>query len=351
MARHKKATEVTLLPLAERSPFQEHLHRHWIKYAALGLAVSAGVIVKVVRDERDASERSAQWGQLGEEVAFGWRNLKFLPASGALTAADGGELDGSRIRQAAEQLEETSVGPWARLIAASSLADQGDYAEAEAVLDELEARFADHMLVKTPRNFEPGSGMQTALEHLRARVRAVLAWEEAHPSLIRNPAPPDGGQRVALQTSQGEIEIGLYTEQAPEHAANFLKLCSEGFFEGTRFHRVLSGRLIQGGDPNSKQDDRSTWGQGALDYTLPSEVDPGLNHFKGALAAAKKTGESDSSGCQFYILSSDNHQFDGSYTVFGQVLSGQDVVDRLAAVEVEGETPTDPVSIDSITLR
>jgi cyclophilin family peptidyl-prolyl cis-trans isomerase len=143
----------------------------------------------------------------------------------------------------------------------------------------------------------------------------------------------------------------LYAELAPKHVENFVKLCREGFYNGTKFHRVMRGFMIQGGDPNSREGAPETWGAGGPDYKVAHE-ESGLAHFAGYLSAAKKTGEKESSGSQFFITTGDAHHLDGQHVVFGKVLDGLDVVGTIeSSAVVEGtDRPVNPVSIQTVEI-
>ncbi|KAA9333654.1 peptidylprolyl isomerase [Adhaeribacter soli] len=137
---------------------------------------------------------------------------------------------------------------------------------------------------------------------------------------------------VTITTPQGEIKLILF-DQTPLHKANFLKLAKEGYFNGTTFHRVIENFMIQGGDPNSKNDSPNDDGAGGPGYTIPAEFNPELKHVKGAVAAARtENPKKESSGSQFYIVQNElgTHFLDGNYTVFGQTISGLEVVDAIA---------------------
>src|SRR5687768_5722983 len=137
---------------------------------------------------------------------------------------------------------------------------------------------------------------------------------------------------VTITTPQGEIKLVLFDE-TPQHKANFLKLAEEGFYNGTTFHRIIENFMIQGGDPNSKNESPNDDGMGNNGYMVPAEFNPELKHVKGALAAARtENPEKASSGCQFYIVQNEfgTPFLDGSYTVFGQAISGLEVVDAIA---------------------
>ena len=137
---------------------------------------------------------------------------------------------------------------------------------------------------------------------------------------------------VTITTPQGEIKLILFDE-TPQHKSNFLKLAEEGFYNGTTFHRIIENFMIQGGDPNSKNESPNDDGMGNNGYMVPAEFNPELKHVKGALAAARtENPEKKSSGCQFYIVQNEfgTPFLDGNYTVFGLGISGLEVVDAIA---------------------
>ena len=173
---------------------------------------------------------------------------------------------------------------------------------------------------------------------------------------------------VKIETSYGNMVVKLYNE-TPLHRDNFLKLVKEGTYNGVLFHRVINQFMIQGGDPNScNAKPGQMLGDGDLGYTIPAEFVPGLYHKKGALAAARQADqvnpEKRSSSCQFYIVQGNKWDaerlkmveqrsgrkyskeqaevyatlggtpfLDGDYTVFGEVVEGMDVIDKIAAVQ------------------
>lgn len=158
-----------------------------------------------------------------------------------------------------------------------------------------------------------------------------------------------------IKTDMGTIKVKLYKE-TPKHRDNFLKLASEGFYDGLLFHRVINGFMIQTGDPLTKDPAKSNmYGTGGPGYTIPAEFVPGLTHKKGALAAARRGDAAnpmkESSGSQFYIVQDAETcaQLDGEYTVFGETISGFDVIDKIAAVKTAGrDRPEKDVRIISI---
>jgi cyclophilin family peptidyl-prolyl cis-trans isomerase len=166
-----------------------------------------------------------------------------------------------------------------------------------------------------------------------------------------------------FDTSAGSFEITLDGKAAPKTVANFIKLANDGYYEGTTFHRIVDHFMIQGGDPNSKNDDPSDDGMGGPGYTIPAEI--GLKHSVGAISMARLSDQvnpkKDSSGSQFFIVleeNPDNHAaLDGQYSAFGYVTKGMDVVTKIGQTPVEpnpftGETslPLKPVTINKITI-
>jgi len=155
----------------------------------------------------------------------------------------------------------------------------------------------------------------------------------------KQPQAPEGDDYVVtISTELGNIVLVLYDE-TPKHKENFIKLAQSGFYNGTTFHRVIDGFMIQGGDPNSKDKDPNNDGQGGPGYTIPAEFNPKLKHVYGALAAARLGDQAnpkkESSGSQFYIV--ENHSgtpsLDRGYTVFGQTIDGFDVIDKIGKAE------------------
>ena len=147
--------------------------------------------------------------------------------------------------------------------------------------------------------------------------------------------PKGKDEVVTIETNLGSISILLYDE-TPKHKENFLKLSEEGFYNGTTFHRIINDFMIQGGDPNTKDDNPANDGQGNPGYTVPAEFVDSLTHVKGAVAAARQGDRVNpakaSSGSQFYIVEKDEgtHFLDGNYTVFGHVIQGLGVVEKIA---------------------
>jgi cyclophilin family peptidyl-prolyl cis-trans isomerase len=155
------------------------------------------------------------------------------------------------------------------------------------------------------------------------------------------PVIPKEDYLVRISTSYGDIVLLLYN-QTPLHKKNFIDLAEKHFYDGTMFHRVILDFMIQGGDPNSKDSITTNDGMGGPGYTIPAEFNPKLKHDKGALAAARMGDEMNperaSSGSQFYIVQNKKGTpfLDNNYTVFGQTITGFEVIDKIAQTLVDG---------------
>jgi len=158
-----------------------------------------------------------------------------------------------------------------------------------------------------------------------------------------------------IVTSLGTIRIKLYNE-TPKHRDNFVKLATEGYYDGVLFHRVIKDFMIQTGDPDSKNaTPDARLGMGGPDYKIDAEILSQFKHKKGAIAAARQgdqiNPERKSSGSQFYIVHNQNGtpHLDGQYTVFGETLKGLDVVDKIANSETApGDRPLKDIKIEKI---
>ena len=132
----------------------------------------------------------------------------------------------------------------------------------------------------------------------------------------------------------GEIRLKFYSEAAPDHVRNFITLAKQNFYDGTTFHRVIPGFMIQGGDPNSKNPDRSTHGMGGPAHRLKAEFSS-RPHKRGVLSMAR-ANDPDSAGSQFFICVADAHFLDWQYTAFGEVIAGMEVADGIVAMKRDG---------------
>jgi len=165
-----------------------------------------------------------------------------------------------------------------------------------------------------------GLGVLGFIAMLNLLLAPVIFGEE--------PTTGEQAPHVLLKTKFGEMEIVLFPDLAPKHVESFLKLANSGFYNGTIFHRILPGFMIQGGDPLTKDPaNRDKYGTGGPGYTLPAEFSK-VVHEKGILSAAR-TQDPNSAGSQFFIMVAKAPHLDGQYTVFGEVVKGVEVAETI----------------------
>jgi cyclophilin family peptidyl-prolyl cis-trans isomerase len=179
----------------------------------------------------------------------------------------------------------------------------------------------------------------------------VETTSSAEPAAQQEKSMSQSESKVAeLHTSAGEIDIRFFTDVAPNHVKNFIGLAEKGFYDGTKFHRVIPGFMIQGGDPNTKSGDPSMWGTGGSGTNVKAEFNP-VPHKRGIVSMAR-SGHPDSASSQFFIVVADSAFLDNNYTVFGQVTKGMDVADKIvSAPKGPNDRPNNPTSIDKIVIR
>ena len=149
---------------------------------------------------------------------------------------------------------------------------------------------------------------------------------------------------AVIETKFGNIELKFFPDIAPGHVDNFMKLAREGFYDGTTFHRVIPGFMIQGGDSNSKNPDKGTHGMGGPGYSIDAEFSD-KPHNRGTLSMARSASPN-SAGSQFFICVADSSFLNGQYTVFGEVVSGMDVVDQIVSQARDAnDNPNDRVEM------
>ena len=136
--------------------------------------------------------------------------------------------------------------------------------------------------------------------------------------------------KATIETNFGKIIFELLPNLAPETVRSFVKLAKTSFYDGALFHRVIPGFMIQGGDPNTKKPDKSKWGIGGPGYMIKAEFNS-KSHLRGIVSMARAT-DPDSAGSQFFIVTTDSTFLDRQYTVFGQVIEGMDVADKIVNV-------------------
>ena len=153
-----------------------------------------------------------------------------------------------------------------------------------------------------------------------------------------------------IETRHGNIEIEFFSDKAPGHVKNFKDLANKGVYDGTIFHRVIPGFMIQGGDPNSKSQDRSGHGMGGPGYSIPAEFN-NTRHDRGVVSMARSQNPN-SAGSQFFICVKDSHFLDGQYTAFGRVIKGMDVADKIVKESRDrGDNPHKRVEMNVYIMK
>jgi peptidyl-prolyl cis-trans isomerase B (cyclophilin B) len=185
----------------------------------------------------------------------------------------------------------------------------------------------------------------------RRHVFPLLALLVAVPLLAQAPAPAAATVTEAvLETAAGEIVIRLLPELAPAHVNVFKKTAQAGNYNGTIFHRIIRGGIIQGGDPNTKDPAKAArYGQGGLGFLKAEFSDRPF--VRGTVAAARLPSSKDSGGTQFFICLRDQPGLKGQYSIFGEVVSGIEVADKISTTPVDEDKPTERVEIQKVTLR
>jgi len=180
----------------------------------------------------------------------------------------------------------------------------------------------------------------------------VLAADEK----TKESTPMTSSNEVAvIKTSEGDMVVQFWTDAAPNTVQNFKKLARQGFYDGTIFHRIVKGFMIQGGDPNSKDPAKeNSYGEGGPGYNIKAEFND-HSHDRGVISMARSQNP-DSAGSQFFICLAPVHRLDHQYTTFGKLIKGQDVLDKIGETEVtrnsmgEPSKPTKRIVIESIKI-
>ena len=338
MAKHKAPTQITIASIQEETFFHRFVEQYWKLGALLAVAVTIGILIPVYRGRKAKEAHHGTWNDMRAQVDLG----------GVFNPLRGGSPESLALF--ADQHRDTPGGAWAKALEVGSDLQAEKLDEAEKASDQLASLFPGHLLAEGKLYPGPDGAAHTLAESIRSGKERLSAWEKEHATLFSNPPLPPDAPRVRLNTSKGPIVVGLYVDRAPQHAENFLKLCREGYYNGTKFHRVRRGSLIQAGDPNTVSGAPETWGLGGPETTLELELDPKLRHFKGALAAYKAPGENRSHGSQFFLTTADQNQMDGQTVVFGQVIDGSTTVETIESGAVVEDRPQDPAVIESVEV-
>jgi len=183
----------------------------------------------------------------------------------------------------------------------------------------------------------------------------TLALDEeksAKPEATKKESAMEGKMEVAvIKTTMGEITIELLPNVAPKMVENFTELAGSGFYNGTTFHRVINGFMIQGGDPLSKDDNPNNDGTGSGPRKMPAEFTTEYSHVRGMVSTARSS-DPDSGSCQFFIVQKDSKFLDNKYTIFGRVVDGMDVADKISQVKKDKrDRPIENVVMTSVTVE
>jgi cyclophilin family peptidyl-prolyl cis-trans isomerase len=339
MAKHKAATQVTVASIQEPTLFHQLVERYWKLGAGLAAVIAAAILVPTYTGKKAQETTEAAWNSLRSQTDLG---------SGAFLTVQGGSPEALALF--ADQHKEEAVGAWAKALEVGSHLQAKELDEAQKSAAQLGQVWSSHLLGSQAIVPGPDGTARTVGDAIQSGTAALQAWEKEHAMLFSNPDLPPDAPRVRLNTSKGTIVVGLYVDRAPKHAENFLRLCREGFYAETKFHRVVRGSLIQGGDPNSISGEPESWGAGGETDVLEPEIDPRLRHFKGALAAFKAPGQTRSHGSQFFFTTADQNQMDGQTVVFGRVIDGFSTLEAIESGAVVGDRPQDPAIVESVEV-
>ena len=180
---------------------------------------------------------------------------------------------------------------------------------------------------------------------------AVLAQDKPAAPKPASPMPNETAPRVVLRTTAGDLTLELWPDVAPGTVENFTKLAREGFYNGTAFHRIIKGFMIQGGCPNTKPGAKGIPGTGGPGYQIKAEFND-RPHVRGVVSMARSSNP-DSAGCQFFICHGDARFLDRQYTAFGKLVAGDDVLEKIATIPCSGperSTPSERVEIRSVEV-
>jgi peptidyl-prolyl cis-trans isomerase B (cyclophilin B) len=184
---------------------------------------------------------------------------------------------------------------------------------------------------------------------------ANLRGQETNKSETKKPMETNQKEVAVLKTTDGEMVVEFWPEVAPKTVENFKKLARQGFYDGTAFHRIMRGFMIQGGDPNTKDPSKEgSYGTGGPGYQIPAEFND-RPHLRGVLSMAR-SADPNSAGSQFFICLGTVSQLDHKYTAFGKVIKGLDVLDKIGATPVgrsESGEPSKPqtrVALESVKI-
>ncbi|MGI0046225.1 MAG: peptidylprolyl isomerase [Nitrosotalea sp.] len=207
--------------------------------------------------------------------------------------------------------------------------------------------FSGVLIYQVNPSYIPGTSNSQTNTNQTSAIQPNATQAPAQPTVtVTNSSSTTYGDTAVISTKFGDITLKLFNDVAPRTVDNFEKLANSGFYNGTIFHRIVPGFVIQGGDPNTKTGSRDSWGMGDAGYTIPPEFSD-LNFSQYTVGMAR--GQDVNSGSsQFFITVGDASFLNGKYTLFGQVVGGQDVVDKIAALDTNSQSQ--PVNATDATI-
>ena len=191
-----------------------------------------------------------------------------------------------------------------------------------------------------------------AIAHAEETPKAAKAAkkETPKPATKQETNTVNATEVAVIKTSEGTMVLEFWPDVAPGHVENLKKLAKQGFYDGTCFHRVIKGFMIQGGDPNTKDESKqSSWGMGGPGYQIKAEFND-KPHVRGVLSMARSQ-DPNSAGSQFFICHGDPRFLDKQYTAFGKLIKGDDVLEKIATTPTQpGDRPVKRVNVESIKI-
>jgi peptidyl-prolyl cis-trans isomerase B (cyclophilin B) len=190
------------------------------------------------------------------------------------------------------------------------------------------------------------------MRHLLLFAAALCLAQPATPPAAPSPMQPTAAPQVTLHTTAGDLTVELWPDVAPRTVDNFVQLAGQGFYDGTAFHRIIKGFMIQGGCPNTKPGAKGLPGTGGPGHNVKAEFND-RPHVRGVISMARSQ-HPDSAGCQFFICHGDARFLDRQYTAFGKLVAGDEVLEAIATLPCsgpEGSTPSKRVEITKVTVK
>lgn len=343
MAKHKAASQVSIASTEEETTFSELVKGYGKPALFLALIVSAVILYFDWNQKQEQLATVAGWEELGRDVALDGAGF----FSSGITGVSAVAMESFAIAQ-----KDSAAAAWAKALEIGQHLREGKEEAAQRALGELEQSWPDHILNTLPlfgdSEADSAAGMPLG-GFIASRSAALKQWMQEHESIFQAQPIPEDAPKVRFNTSAGSFVVGLRSAEAPLHSANFIRLCSEGFYDNMTFHEVDQDKFIESGsaasrDPNLAEE----WGQDDNGGSIKPEIGQLWNYPYSLGAARSIDNPSESSDCRFYIVTGDDaHERDREFTVFGMVVDGRETIDKINAADVLGTTPVNPVVIQS----